>query len=99
MSELPEGWVPVTIKELAGASGIFVDGDWVESKDQDPNGDIRLLQLADIGDGAFLDKSDRWINEDAFARLRCTELAADGRRQLSWPPGDNYLGRFEAGMF
>ena len=22
-----------------------------------------------------------------------------GRRQLSWPPGDNYLGRFEAGMF
>ena len=22
-----------------------------------------------------------------------------GRRQLSWPPGDNYLGRFEAGVF
>jgi type I restriction enzyme S subunit len=74
MSELPEGWARTTIKELAGASGLFIDGDWVESKDQDPNGDIRLLQLADIGDGTFLDKSDRWINEDAFARLRCTEL-------------------------
>jgi len=75
MSKVPKNWAQTTVKELAGTSGIFVDGDWVESKDQDPNGDIRLLQLADIGDGVFLDKSDRWINAEAFARLRCTELA------------------------
>lgn len=75
MSKVPKNWAQATVKELAGTSGIFVDGDWVESKDQDPNGDIRLLQLADIGDGVFLDKSDRWINAEAFARLRCTELA------------------------
>jgi type I restriction enzyme, S subunit len=75
MSELPKGWGSASVKDLAGTAGIFVDGDWVESKDQDPNGDIRLLQLADIGDGVFLDKSDRWINADAFTRLRCTELA------------------------
>lgn len=76
MSDLtiPAGWTRVTIKELAGATGIFVDGDWIESKDQDPNGNIRLLQLADIGDGAFLSKSDRWINEDSFVQLRCSEL-------------------------
>ena len=73
-STIPAGWTRVTIKELAGATGLFVDGDWIESKDQDPNGNIRLLQLADIGDGAFQSKSDRWINEDAFERLRCTEL-------------------------
>ncbi|TSA12874.1 MAG: type I restriction endonuclease subunit S [Comamonadaceae bacterium] len=76
MSELPQGWTSTTIKELAGTTGLFVDGDWVESKDQDPDGSIRLLQLADIGDGAFLDKSNRWINEDAFVRLRCTALTA-----------------------
>lgn len=76
MTELPNGWSPITVKELAGKSGLFVDGDWVESKDQDPAGNIRLLQLADIGDGRFLDKSDRWINKDAFERLRCTELLA-----------------------
>ena len=35
------------IKELA-VNGLFSDGDWVESKDQDPEGDIRLIQLADI---------------------------------------------------
>lgn len=74
-STIPTGWIRVTLKELAGATGLFVDGDWIESKDQDPSGNIRLLQLADIGDGAFQSKSDRWINEDAFVRIRCTELA------------------------
>lgn len=74
-SSLPAGWSRATIKDLAGTTGLFVDGDWIESKDQDPNGNIRLLQLADIGDGTFLSKSDRWINQDAFLRLRCTELA------------------------
>jgi type I restriction enzyme S subunit len=46
----------------------------VESKDQDPKGSIRLLQLADIGDGEFVDKSHRFINEEKFAKLRCTEV-------------------------
>lgn len=53
----------------------FFDGDWVESKDQDPDGEIRLLQLADIGVGRFLDKSDRHVNQEAFDRLRCKELS------------------------
>ena len=53
---------------------MFADGDWVESKDQDPAGEYRLLQLADIGDGVFLDKSDRWMNSEQFSRLRCTSL-------------------------
>ena len=34
-------------------NGIFCDGDWIEKKDQDPNGDVRLIQLADIGDVFF----------------------------------------------
>ena len=33
--------------------GLFCDGDWIEKKDQDKNGNIRLIQLADIGDGYF----------------------------------------------
>jgi len=77
------GWTQLAVAQLAGPTGLFVDGDWVESKDQDPAGGIRLLQLADIGDGRFLDKSDRWINEAAFERLRCTELR----------PGDVLIAR------
>lgn len=64
----------VPLRALTGRDGIITDGDWVESKDQDPHGCIRLLQLADIGDGKFRDKSDRWINPDTFTKLGCTKL-------------------------
>ena len=58
LRELPDGWVLAAIGELIGRGGIFIDGDWVESKDQDPCGDVRLIQLADVGDGEYLDKSE-----------------------------------------
>jgi hypothetical protein len=74
VNELPRGWASAILSELIGPAGLFSDGDWVESKDQDPNGSIRLLQLADIGDGSFIDKSRRFINELKFDELRCTEV-------------------------
>ena len=72
-SHYSHGTIPLAFS--SGADNFF-DGDWVESKDQDPGGDIRLLQLADIGDGIFLDKSNRRINQEAFERLRCQEVQA-----------------------
>ncbi|MGU2311490.1 restriction endonuclease subunit S [Pseudomonas aeruginosa] len=74
MSELPKGWAAATLNELIGAGGLFFDGDWVESKDQDPDGQNRLLQLADIGDGFFADKSSRFVNDKKFSSLNCTEV-------------------------
>jgi len=68
-----DDWTETTLGEI-GQTGLFVDGDWVESKDQDPAGEFRLLQLADVGDGVFLDKSNRWMNSEQFSRLRCTFL-------------------------
>ena len=76
MSLRPQGWATATIAELVAKDGVFVDGDWVESKDQDPNGDIRLVQLADIGVGKFLDKSSRFLTSEKARELRCTFLAA-----------------------
>ncbi len=76
MSELSSGWTNATIADLIAVDGLFSDGDWVESKDQDPSGSIRLLQLADIGDGKFLNKSNRFVNEIKFVDLRCTEVLA-----------------------
>ncbi len=72
--QLPTGWAWATIADLSGKAGIFVDGDWVESKDQDPNGDVRLIQLADIGDGVYRDRSDRFMTRAKAAELRCTFL-------------------------
>ena len=61
--ELPVAWVVGTIGDLVAAEGIFRDGDWVESKDQDPTGTVRLIQLADIGDGSFRDRSSRFLTQ------------------------------------
>ncbi|RLB90477.1 MAG: restriction endonuclease subunit S [Deltaproteobacteria bacterium] len=71
---LPGTWQLATIGELIGINGVFVDGDWVESKDQDQNGDVRLIQLADIGDGIFRDKSARFLRKNKAYELRCTFL-------------------------
>jgi len=72
--ELPVGWAEATIPDLIGANGVFIDGDWVESKDQDPTGKIRLVQLADIGDGFFINKSNRFMSVNKAIELRCTFL-------------------------
>jgi len=72
--DLPEGWRAATIPELVGREGLFSDGDWVESKDQDPNGDVRLIQLADVGDGEFRNKSARFLTSGKANELSCTFL-------------------------
>ena len=74
MSALPSGWATARIGDAITAEGIFADGDWVESKDQDPDGDVRLIQLADIGDGAFRDRSSRFLTSSRAAELGCTFL-------------------------
>ena len=70
----PMGWPRLSLLTLLEQAELFVDGDWVESKDQDPDGDVRLIQLADIGDGIYLDRSSRFLTSDTARRLRCTPL-------------------------
>jgi type I restriction enzyme S subunit len=71
---LPEGWAAGILEELIGRGGILTDGDWIESKDQDPHGDVRLIQLADIGDGYYKDKSSRFLTSEKAKELGCTFL-------------------------
>lgn len=54
---------------------VFTDGDWIESKDQSPEG-IRLVQTGNIGEGVFKDRADkaRFISKATFVRLNCTEV-------------------------
>ena len=73
---LPNRWSQGKLAEIISHTGIVSDGDWIESKDQDPNGTVRLVQLADIGDGKFLSKSSRYMTLEAANRLNCTFLKA-----------------------
>lgn len=62
----------VTIESVAE---LFTDGDWIESKDQSNSG-IRLIQTGNVGIGEYLDKTgkSRFISEETFKRLNCTEI-------------------------
>ena len=53
------------------------DGDWIETKDQDPGGTVRLVQLTDIGLGEFRDRSKRYMLHEAAETLNCTFLEAN----------------------
>ena len=72
--ELPPGWERVALEDLVSEAGVFSDGDWVESKDQDPDGEVRLIQLADVGLGEFRDRSSRFLTRTKTAELNCTYL-------------------------
>jgi len=67
-----EGW---RIELLKNACKVFTDGNWIESKDQSSEG-IRLVQTGNIGFGYFRNKDDksRFISEETFERLKCTEI-------------------------
>jgi type I restriction enzyme S subunit len=67
-------WPTKSLGAALASAELFTDGDWVESKDQDPNGDVRLTQLADVGDGEYLDKSNRFLTATKARELGCTFL-------------------------
>ena len=69
---MKSGWES---KILADTCEVFADGDWVETKDQSQRG-IRLIQTGNIGEGVFKDRGEkaRYISEETFKRLRCTEI-------------------------
>ncbi len=66
------GWVE---QKLSSLCDMFTDGDWVESKDQSAEG-IRLIQTGNIGEGVFKNRRNksRFISNDTFKRLKCTEI-------------------------
>lgn len=76
-------WPVVSLADALASAEVFVDGDWVESKDQDPCGDVRLVQLADVGDGEYLNKSARFLTNSKARQMRCTFLK----------PGDMLVAR------
>ena len=69
---MKRGW---KVERLGDVCEVFADGDWIESKDQSPEG-VRLIQTGNVGKGIFKDRGEkaRYISEATFKRLRCTEI-------------------------
>ena len=64
----------IPIADVLFDAEVFTDGDWVETRDQDPEGNVRLTQLADVGDGKWINKSARFLTSEKAKQLRCTYL-------------------------
>ena len=69
---IPSDW---ELKKLSQLCDKFLDGDWIEADDQSSDG-FRLIQTGNIGNGRYLDKTNRkhFISEATFKRLNCTEI-------------------------
>ena len=72
--ELLPNWTWARFKEITND---MLDGDWIESKDQAPEG-IRLVQTGNVGNGIFRDKpgSYKFISQKTFDELNCSEIYA-----------------------
>jgi type I restriction enzyme S subunit len=80
LGTIPEGW---TMSSIAQVCSAFIDGDWIESKDQGGE-DYRLLQVSNIGSNCFVETGTfRYITSTTFKRLRCAEVI----------PGDILISR------
>ena len=62
-------------RKLGDVCSTFIDGDWIESKDQSNFG-VRLVQTGNVGVSEYLDKPDnkKWISKETFERLHCEEV-------------------------
>ncbi|MBQ0812723.1 MAG: restriction endonuclease subunit S [Marinobacter sp.] len=71
---MPDHWCSVPIKYMAlERSSLFLDGDWIESKDISSDG-IRYITTGNVGEGAYKEQGAGFISEETFHSLRCTEV-------------------------
>jgi type I restriction enzyme S subunit len=83
LGDVPEGWEVRPLKTIAsGASTLFIDGDWIESKDISKSG-IRYLTSGNVGEGFYKEQGQGFITEETFNELKCTEVL----------PGDLLISR------
>lgn len=74
LKTIPKNWSKMKIKYIAKNNlESFIDGDWIESPYIQDEG-IRLIQTGNIGNGRYIEKGDRYISEDTFIKLGCTEI-------------------------
>lgn len=72
-SDLPTGWVITKLKEITTPLSLN-DGDWILSKNMSDKPEIKLIQLGSIGYGKYINKGFKYITNDTFDELNCTQI-------------------------
>lgn len=74
LGEVPAHWEAVAVKRLArNGKKTFTDGDWIESPYVTDDG-VRLIQTGNIRIGYYNEQGFRYITEETFRDLNCTEV-------------------------
>lgn len=83
LGEVPGHWETTPLSRTASESAsLFIDGDWIESKDLSDDG-IRYLTSGNVGDGYYKEQGQGYISEETFTALNCVEVI----------PGDVLISR------
>jgi type I restriction enzyme S subunit len=83
LGDVPAGWTVRPLKTIASGKGaLFIDGDWIESKDIS-NAGIRYLTSGNVGEGSYKEQGQGFITDETFNELKCTEVL----------PGDLLISR------
>ena len=83
LENAPTHWKSVPIKYVAlEQQSLFLDGDWIESKDLADEG-VRYLTTGNVGEGRFKEQGAGFISDEKFTELKCTEVL----------PGDMLVSR------
>jgi len=64
---------PWPVTALKRSAAFFSDGDWIESPFITSDG-MRLIQTGNVGEGEYREQGFRFISEETFAALHCTEV-------------------------
>lgn len=74
LGDVPEHWNKFRLSDLAKYGyKTFTDGDWIESPYITDDG-VRLIQTGNIGIGHYKEQGYRYISEETFSELGCTEI-------------------------
>ncbi len=73
LSYLPTGWVMTKLKEITTPLSLN-DGDWILSKNMSDKPEVKLIQLGSIGYGKYVNKGFKYITNDTFDELNCTQI-------------------------
>lgn len=74
LDEIPSCWNVKKIKYIVNDNDkSFIDGDWIEAPYITDEG-IRLIQTGNIGIGLYKEQGNRYISQQSFKKLNCTEI-------------------------
>lgn len=83
LGAVPAHWEVKPLKTLAsGVEGLFIDGDWIESRNISDEG-IRYITTGNVGAGFYKEQGSGFISKETFNELNCTEVI----------PGDILISR------